>query len=186
MSEITLYIKSQKLVTTEGLPLAASARPVIRWREQVTFTLRPASGTFPEGTYHYAFDHNRDFLRTTPCNAGECTLSDGVLTFSQIFNSDRQADATSGRRFPIPFFIQITRDETDTAEYVLDDTIWVDGCVWDGRMPPSSVADTFYNKDEMNDILQGYVSVNHVSRLDAHVAELQAALDSYDGDNIQY
>ena len=160
MSDLVLYAQSSKLVNFAGASLPANSRPLIHWREKVSFIVSlPGTGTaFPAGTYLYAFDVDRDFLNSAPCNTGECTIVDGALHFTVLFNSTRQAEATNRRQFPIPFYIQITRqgnDETGAgvAEYILDDAIWAAGCVWDGNLPPDEPLDAFYNKHEVDALL---------------------------------
>ena len=153
MSEITLYTNGEKLVERTGEFYQYGKRPTIRWREKAAFQIKLSSGTFAQGTYKYAFDYDRDFLHTAPCNAGECTLSDNTLSFEVIFNSERQAEATNGKRLPIPFYIQITRNGDDYADYILDDAIWVSGCVWDCNLPAGEPISNYYTKEEINELL---------------------------------
>ncbi len=161
MSDLVLYAQSSKLVNSEGATLPANARPLIHWREKVSFIVTlPGTGTaFTAGTYLYAFDVDRDFLNTAPCNTGECTLEDGNLHFTVIFDSISQARATNGRKFPIPFYIQVTRQATDEsghsfADYILDDAIWADGCVWDGNLPAGEPISNYYTKAESDALLE--------------------------------
>lgn len=154
MAEIALYAKDKRLVTEAGALLPTNVRPIVRWREQDTFTLRLADGgEFPEGAYHYAFDIDRDFLHTPPCNTGSCEITGGALVFTVTFNAVTMAEATNGRRNPLPFYIQITRDGSSVAEYIIDDAIWADGCVWDGFGPPAEPASDYYTKEEMDAIV---------------------------------
>ena len=95
MREITLYANESRLVTSNGAPLARGHHPLVQWREKVAFHVRLLNGLFAKGTYLYAFDTDRDFLHTGPCNAGECTVKNGVISFDVIFNSARQASANS-------------------------------------------------------------------------------------------
>jgi len=167
MSQVTLYVKGAKLVTSSGNPLAPEARPVVRWREQVSFRIVPVDCSLAEGSYHYAFDHDRDFLRSLPWARGECPLDSGALAFTTTFNSRRQADVTSGRRFPIPLFIQITRDGSDHAEYILDDTLLADGCVWDGHAAPSEPASAYYTADQINALVDATLNTAEASAIAA-------------------
>ena len=161
MSDLVLYAQSSKLVNSAGASLPANSRPLIHWREKVSFIVSlPGTGTaFPAGTYLYAFDVDRDFLNTAPCNTGECTLADGNLHFTVVFDSLSQARATNGRKYPLPFYIQVTRQATDEsghsfAEYILDDTIWADGCVWDGNLPAGEPISNYYTKEEIDELLE--------------------------------
>ena len=114
MPSITFYVGDNQMLKGDGSVFPLSERPVVRWREKVSFEVcLPNGASFPAGYYRYAFDFDRDFLHTAPCNAGECTLSEGKLTFDVVFNSLRQAEATNGRRKPIPFYFQISTLEDD-------------------------------------------------------------------------
>ncbi len=158
MSHATFYAGGTAILKEDGTVFPMSERPVVRWREKVSFEIRlPNNASFPAGYYRYAFDYDRDFLNTHPCNAGECTLTEGKLTFDVVFNSLRQAEATNGRRKPIPFYIQISTLEDDFSEYIIDDTIWVAGCVWDGRAAPAEPATDYYTKEELDRLIEGKV-----------------------------
>ena len=176
-TSITLYTADMEIRTAQGKALPMKERPVIRWREQVEFTLSPASGAFDSGEYFYAFDTDRAFLDTMPCNAGECDVVEGALKFTVLFNSERQAEQTNRRSYPIPFYIQVTRkhdneDGTSFYDYILDDSIHVDGCVWDGSGAPGLPANEYYTKKEIDGI---------VSDMDDKVSEASGYADEAKG-----